>query len=133
MNVTNCKECGRLFNAMDRERVCPACSQKLDDKFAQVKEYLREHAHASMDEVSKENEVSVKQLKQWIREERLTFAEGSLDGIDCENCGAMIRTGRYCEACKTKMANNLMSAYQEPVLPVEEPKKGKDRDRMRFL
>ena len=26
-------------------------------------------------------------------------------GIPCENCGRMIRTGRFCDECKTKLTN----------------------------
>lgn len=137
MNVMNCRSCGRLFNAMSNERVCPACRAKLDEKFDQVKEYLREHTAASVEEVSRENEVSVKQIKQWIREERLAFSEGSLEGIECENCGKLIRTGRFCEACKNKMASNLMSAYSSKQAPTPAPsaprRSGSDRDRMRYL
>lgn len=134
MDVRNCRSCGRLFNVLSNERICPSCRQKLEEKFQQVKEYLNEHANASVDEVSKENDVSVKQIKQWIREERLTFSEGSMEGIDCEICGKMIRTGRYCEACKAQMANNLMSAIDQPKSPVHKPdKKDHDGNRMRFL
>lgn len=133
MNVSNCRTCGRLFNALADERICPACRQALDDKFQEVKAYLEENPNASMEQVSKDNDVSVKQIKQWIREERLTFAEGSLDGIDCERCGKLIKTGRFCDECKSKVTNTLMSAYQKEN-PFKEPEPKKDnKNRMRFL
>ena len=132
MNVSNCKGCGRLFNVMGREKLCPQCIQQLEDKFQEVKKYLDEHPNASIDAVAQDNEVSVKQIKQWVREERLTFAEGSGVGIDCEQCGTMILTGRFCDMCRGKIANNLMSAIDRPKAP--EPKKNThERDRMRFL
>jgi flagellar operon protein (TIGR03826 family) len=133
MDVRNCRSCGRLFNVLSNERICPACSKKLEEKFQEVKEYLNEHSNASVDEVAKENDVSVKQIKQWVREERLTISEGSLEGIDCEACGKMIRTGRYCEACKAKMANNLMSAIDRPKPAPVHKQDRKESDRMRFL
>ena len=134
MDVRNCRGCGRLFNYLSGPPICQACRENLEEKFQQVKEYLREHTSASIDEVSRENEVSVKQIKQWIREERLTFAEGSLEGIDCENCGKMILTGRFCDSCKAKMANNLMSAYSSPAPAADTPKRtARDSARMRFL
>lgn len=40
MDVRNCKMCGRLFNVLNNERICPACQKKLEDKFHEVKEYL---------------------------------------------------------------------------------------------
>ena len=42
MDVRNCKMCGRLFNVLNNERICPACQKKLEDKFHEVKEYLEE-------------------------------------------------------------------------------------------
>ena len=47
MDVRNCKMCGRLFNVLNNERICPACQKKLEDKFHEVKEYLEEHPGAS--------------------------------------------------------------------------------------
>lgn len=132
MNVSNCKSCGRLFNVLVNEKICPACKQALEDDFQQVKKYLEENPNASVEEVSRENDVTVKQIKQWVREERLVFSEGSIEGVECENCGTMIRTGRFCEECKMKMKNNLMSALDKPKTP-EIKKTEKDRDRMRFL
>ena len=132
MNVSNCKSCGRLYNVLVNEKICPACKQALEDDFQQVKKYLEENPNASVEEVSRENDVTVKQIKQWVREERLVFSEGSIEGVECENCGTMIRTGRFCEECKMKMKNNLMSALDKPKTP-EIKKTEKDRDRMRFL
>ena len=74
----------------------------------------------------------IKQIKEWIRDERLAFREGSGCGITCEQCGTMILTGRYCEQCRTKIHNNLSSAIDRK--PLDAPKKKeRDRDRMRFL
>lgn len=133
MNVSNCKGCGRLFNAISTERLCPDCRKKLDDKFQEVKAYLEEHPNASVDEVSRENEVTTKQIRQWVREERLTFSEGSMEGIECENCGKMIRTGRFCDACKGNLANSLNSALDKPSRMPEPKKSDRDKNRMRFL
>ncbi|MBR5337143.1 MAG: flagellar protein [Lachnospiraceae bacterium] len=132
MEVMNCKTCGRLFNYYNGPKVCPACKDALEEKFRQVKEYLREHKVASITEVSEANEVSVNQIKQWVREERLAFQEGSGVGIECENCGAEILTGRFCTKCKNAMVNELGNAFGKPKAPVEK-KPAKDKDRMRFL
>lgn len=133
MNVSNCRSCGRLFNVLSDERICPECRRKLDDKFQAVKQYLEEHKGASIEEVSRESEVTVKQIKQWIREERLTLSDGSLDGIECENCGALIKTGRFCENCKAKMASTLSALYQHQTGDPEPPKRGDKKNHMRFI
>ena len=131
MDVRNCKDCGRIFNYLSGTPLCPACMKKLDDKYSIVKEYIYDNPGASIQQVSEENSVSVGQLKKWVREERLAFSEDSLVGIECENCGTMIRTGRFCNVCKDKVLNKLGSIYKEPV---EEVKKSfKDNPKMRFL
>lgn len=131
MEVKNCKDCGRLFNYLGGLRLCPACKQKLEDKFQEVKKYIYEHKEASIAQVAEDNDVSVQQIKQWVREERLSFTDESLVGIECESCGEPIRTGRFCEKCKKQLANNLGAVYhKEKPEPV---KKQKESARMRFL
>ena len=132
MNVATCKGCGRLFNVISNRKICPNCVAALEDKFQLVKKYLEENPSATMEILSNECDVSVKQIKEWIRDERLAFREGSGCGITCEQCGTMILTGRYCEQCRTKIHNNLSSAIDRK--PLDAPKKKeRDRDRMRFL
>ena len=75
MEVKNCKECGRLFNYMGGAPLCDGCRKKLEQKFQEVKQYLDENPNASVNQVSEDNDVSVKQIKQWIREERLSLSE----------------------------------------------------------
>ena len=132
MNVSNCKSCGRLYNVISNTRICPDCQRKLEEKFQEVKEFLKENPFANIDVLSKECEVSVKQIKEWVREERLVFAEGSMDGIECEQCGKLIRTGKYCDECKVKITNNLRQGINAPA-KAEPVKKERERDRMRFL
>ena len=31
MNVTNCRGCGRLFNQLSNEQLCPNCMKKIDE------------------------------------------------------------------------------------------------------
>jgi flagellar operon protein (TIGR03826 family) len=134
MDVRNCKNCGRLFNYLNGPNICPACRDDLEKKFIEVKEYVRNNSGASIQQVADDNEVSVQQIRQWIREERLEFSKDSPVGIECESCGATIRTGRYCEACKGKLQKNLDS-----LVPKKDPRddiraKRKEREnKMRFL
>lgn len=134
MNVSNCKSCGRLFNSLSGERICPACQKEMDDKFMQVKEYVLSNKGASVEQVAKENDVTMKQIRQWIKEERLELSDPLLSGITCETCGKPICTGRYCDACKSSMANSLQSAFAKPTAKSPEPKKKTPQgQKMRFL
>ena len=133
MDVRNCKNCKRLFNYLGGEQICPACKEELENKFTKVRDYVWDNKNASMEQISEECEVSVKQIKQWVREERLVFTDDSNMGIECENCGAIIKSGRFCDKCKADMANNLNSVIKKPEKPEPPQKKSKDKDRMRFL
>ena len=124
MDVRNCKMCGKLFNYMGSGRpICPVCASALEDKFFEVREYIREHKNAGINEVAEENDVPVSQIKQWIREERLAFSDNAEIGIECEKCGAMIKTGRFCKACKGNIADSLHDAVAKPVVKQAQPEK----------
>lgn len=133
MDVKNCKGCGKLFNYIGGAPLCQTCLKKLDDKFAQVKEYVYDHPGAGLQEVAEENDVTPGQIRKWIREERLAFADDSPIGIACESCGETIKTGRFCKRCKDKIANNLGNLYQEKVQKPQVKKELHDRAKMRFL
>lgn len=132
MEVKCCKGCGRLYNYMGGVPLCDACRKKLEDKFQEVKIYLDENPNASVSQVSEDMAVSVKQIKQWIREERLTLSDATEAGITCEHCGIPIRTGRFCDKCKSAMQNTFSSVLDKPKA---QQTKSQDRDgnRMRFL
>ena len=135
MEVRSCRNCGKLYNYLGRSTpMCPACMKALEEKFQVVKEYIRNNPGANIQAVSDATEVSVKVIKQWVREERLTFTEGSGVGLECESCGASILTGRYCANCKSKVQqdmNGILEANRPK--PVVEEKKRDTSAKMRFL
>lgn len=135
MNVRNCRKCGRIFNYALGPIMCPKCREDQEAKFQEVKKFVQEHQGADIIEVSEECDVDPGQIRQWIREERLQFADDSPIRIPCEGCGAMIRSGRFCEKCKLDMTNGFKSAMEQ-----DKPSEAKtrqamvrDRDKMRFL
>lgn len=132
MEVRNCRSCTRLFNYIGGPNICPQCRDELEKKYMVVKDFIRENPGASIQTVADENDVSTQQIKQWIREERLEFAKDSTVTIECEKCGASIRTGRYCKACKDKMADSLSQLIAKPQeQTVRRERDGKNA--MRFL
>lgn len=136
MDVKNCRQCGRLYNYIggSYRNLCPDCISSLEDKFQNVKDYIEEHKNATMQMISEDCEVSVKQIEQWVREERLTFAEDSPIGITCECCGTMIKTGRYCENCKVSMTQKFSSMYRSQSPQTNQNNRRDNGDtKMRFL
>lgn len=123
MNVRNCRKCGKLFNHIMGAPICPACRERLEEKFQEVKKYIRENRTAGIKDVSEACEIEPGQIQQWIREERLEFTADSPVKIPCENCGEMIRSGKYCDKCKREMTNNLSSVMENPRQPVQSRKR----------
>ncbi len=131
MEVRTCSKCKRLFNYLSGASICPGCKAKLEEKFQEVKEYIRENPAQGVTEVATATDVSPKQIRRWIREERLSFSEESGVGIDCESCGAMIRSGRLCQKCKDKLLGRVDGMYgsEESIVA----KKQREAARMRYL
>lgn len=134
MEVRNCKQCGRLYNYIggSYKSLCPSCIRALEGKFAEVKEYIEENSSATMVEISEACDVTTRQIEQWVREERLCFSDDSPIGIECESCGAMIKSGKYCNSCKSTMMNQLGSIYHKEPTPSMEAVRRKENG-SRFL
>ena len=134
MDVRNCRRCGKLFNYVTGPFICPRCRDEMEVKFQEVKTYIREHPGVGMQEVSEECEVDKSQIYQWLREERLELAEGSMITLNCESCGRPIKSGKYCEHCKRDLTMGFRQAITKPREP--EPARSAEKDsssRMRYL
>lgn len=87
-------------------------------------------------EVSEACEVFPEQIRQWIREERLQFADDSSIKVPCESCGKMINSGRFCDKCKANLQNGFREALEggNPGKPVRQDIEVQNsRNRMYFL
>ena len=124
---------GRIFNVLSDEQYCPNCQKKMDEKFDIVKRFVEDNPNVPVETVAKETDTSMKQINRWIREERLSFSPDSSYGIPCENCGRMIRTGRFCDECKTKLTNTLRSALDTPKSQDRQLWQQDDKNRMRYI
>ena len=45
MDVRNCRQCGKLYNYIggSYRNLCPSCIKQLEDKFMEIKEYIRDN------------------------------------------------------------------------------------------
>jgi len=133
MNVRNCRRCGRIFTYVAGAPMCPTCRELMEERFQKVKEYIQTNKDTTIRAVAEACEVDEAQIRQWVREERLVFAEGSGVGVECENCGTVIRTGRYCDRCKAEMVRTFSAAGRQRMQQQVERKDTKESPRMRFL
>ena len=112
-----------MFNFIGGQPICENCKKALEDDFQKVKQYIVDNPRASLKEIADDNGVTTKQLQQWIREERLMFTSDSPIQLQCENCGELIQTGRFCAKCKATMANNLTDTFAKPKPVLQQPVK----------
>ncbi len=133
MDVRNCRKCGRVFNYVNGVPLCPQCKQKQEEDFQKAKEYIRTNPSCTVAEVAENCEIEVQMIRQWLREERLTF--GSIEGSDlvCEGCGAKILSGRFCEKCKNTVAKGFNDAIRKPEVEAPVKKQEPGGNKMRFL
>lgn len=107
INAQACKRCGKLFNYVMGDKLCPVCREEMEEKFQEVKKYILDHKGASVTEVAEQCDVQATWIQKWLREARLELTEGSAISLNCESCGARIRSGRLCKDCANKF-NNAM-------------------------
>lgn len=133
MNLRNCSRCGKMFNYVAGPPICDPCKKAIEEDFQKVKQYIQDNPRASLKEIAEDNQVSSKQIQQWIREERLMFSKDSPLQLLCEKCGEPIQTGRFCAKCKTSMANNLTDTFARPKPQLQQPVKKEPKAGMHFL
>ena len=133
MDVRNCRQCHKIFNYVAGAVICPKCREENEAKFQECKKHVYEHKGITINELAEACDVEPSLIRQWLREERLQFAEGSLLGLECESCGVSIVSGRYCAKCKANLTNALNGAYSTPKMEPASPKKKSDGNRMRFI
>ena len=131
--VAPCMRCRRLFNYVSGDRLCPKCREEVESEFQKVKDYIRENKGCNVIEVAEACEVSEKQIKEWVRQERLEMTTPTGD-ITCQKCGIAITSGRYCDKCRAEMVGEFKEAVKKDAPAPEPPKDtGDNKDRMRFL
>lgn len=129
MELYACKRCKKLFQAMISRNICPECEKAEEDAFLRTKTYLRENKTAAVKEVCEACEVTMNQIKKWLREGRLEFGTGVSTGLTCDKCGKEIPSGKFCRECM----DELHSAFGLTAQSYENNKKTTHSMGMRFI
>lgn len=107
VEVLVCKGCKRLFHSVNGMVLCTECRQAAEDEFKMVKEYVRTHVDQGVKEVSEACNVSPQKILNWVREDRLYFADGLKVMLPCLACGTNISSGKYCKKCQQLITEGL--------------------------
>ncbi|OPJ56057.1 TIGR03826 family flagellar region protein [Alkalithermobacter paradoxus] len=110
MELINCRKCGRAFGSVNGEQYCSKCRDDDHDDFIKVRDYLYDNPGATVKEVSEETGVSEKKILKFLKEERIEIADEANAILSCERCGKSIKSGKYCQKCKTELQKELSNA-----------------------
>ena len=133
MEARNCVRCKRLFQYVGGPPICPICKEKEEETFKVVKDYIYEHREANMVQVSNDTGVPAKIIEKFIRDGRLIITDDSPIFLQCEKCGADIKTGRFCDECSRSLSNEMRISSRQPEAPRETTSDGPNKNKMHFL
>lgn len=106
VDLRNCARCNNIFRPIGGHRFCPDCVEKDRKEFETVRDYLKNHANATMMQIAKGTGVSTAKIREYIREGRLVVASDDT-GLQCESCGKPLRQGRFCPECIAQMKEEV--------------------------
>ncbi len=107
MSLVNCPRCGHVFPQPSPSVVlCPACLKREEEDYKKVFQFFAEKPSATAQEIASETGVDLKEIFRFIRENRLQLVKADA-ALKCEQCGAPIRNGKYCDKCRKKLNDDL--------------------------
>lgn len=108
--IKNCRRCRKIIMYSSGPQLCDDCKKIEEEEFTKVRKFVRDYPGATIQEVSAATEVSQNTIHKFLKDGLLEVAEGSPIAIQCETCGARIRSGRFCPQCTASLARDMMNA-----------------------
>ena len=98
-----CESCGGDFVQISRGTYrCKKCGAISYDSFMKVRRYLEQNGPSPISEIARMTAVPRSSVEFFLRDEQLEIPSSSRIFLTCAGCGAPIRTGVMCDACKRK-------------------------------
>ncbi|MBY0450245.1 MAG: hypothetical protein K2X01_06435 [Cyanobacteria bacterium] len=105
MNLTNCRQCGKLYQR-GVGYLCPDCQKNTSDTFQNLVTYIKENPNLHLREIAAACHVSERELESLVFDGKLG-ATSTLVVTDCNSCKATVthtqRKGRLCHKCSGKL------------------------------
>lgn len=127
-SLDNCPRCGGLFVKALRP-ICNACHKEIDVMFQTVYTFIRkrDNRKATLQEVVEATGVDETYILQFIREGRIQLAQFPNLTYPCDVCGTMIREGKICGSCRTKMSEDMNKFKAQEEVAERNRKNEKDK------
>ncbi|MCK8816036.1 flagellar protein [Natroniella sulfidigena] len=124
MGIQKCKDCKQIFAPVRKEKRCPDCRRKEEEKFKLVRDYLWDNPGATIEQVHQDTDVEKELIREFVKQGRFDQI-GELElSIDCDRCGAPISSGRFCKSCRDALKDGFSKAKSKPKKKKKEKKKG---------
>lgn len=103
-----CDHCGSklLENITMGTYRCHQCGKDSYDDFQTIRNYLEVVGTAPASVIERNTGVPKRIIEYFFRDEYLEIPKSSPVRVPCERCGAPIRTGTLCDACKNNKGND---------------------------
>lgn len=96
-----CDYCGgRLKQIARGTYTCVDCGEESYDSYQKVRNYLNKEGPRSVTQIMRATGVPRAAIEYFLRDERLEIPMTDSARIICRGCGALIRTGVFCDKCK---------------------------------
>ena len=98
---TSCSLCGgvMIFKGLGQFK-CEDCGHKEYDDYGKSRNYIEAHPGANVYQIAEATGVSRKSINNLVKEGRFEITKDSKTFLQCEVCGANIRSGRVCPNCE---------------------------------
>ncbi|RKD24239.1 hypothetical protein BEP19_07490 [Ammoniphilus oxalaticus] len=100
-HLDHCVRCDALFVVVG-SRICSSCLKQIEEEFQVCAAFLRkkENRMSTLQEMSEQTGVSVYQITEFIRQQRLIVDSYTNIEYPCEGCGKLVQKSRFCSDCK---------------------------------
>lgn len=110
MTIQNCKRCDSLYQKTIKD-ICSKCVNQEEEDYKKVRMYLKRHKTVEMTEVSRETEVDIELIFQFLQEGRISLGKGTTGGYPCKECGSTIHAGSLCTDCTNEL-NAIQNTFK---------------------
>ena len=109
-----CEHCrGMLTYRGLGEYQCQICGETALDNMGKVQAYLKEHPDAGAFDIAEATGIELDKVFALINQGSIDIIKNTQKVTECQKCGVLTRTGRYCEQCTKKLAGDIKKTFYE--------------------